>query len=274
MPLGFQLTRTESESPANVLHPPAWWRKPLPAWAQAAAAVVIFAAWYRAFSKRVYGDEMGDLVRSRLPDSSFIVRPGLVVGPGDPNDRFGYWPLRIADGGEVLALVADGRSNPEIARTLYLGEATVKTHLLHVFEKLGVTQEGKVVGRFRATGIRPKCGERLRTAGIVVLEGTRTGLAALAHLLDHRDRHRRRSLLDHRGRRRRGRVPRRPGGRRDRPQNSCAPAAARPVPDQPCRRNRPDIPAGPEIREGHQPDWRKPAAADIQYSTGSCFVFL
>jgi nucleoside-diphosphate-sugar epimerase len=44
-----------------------------------------------------------NLVRSRLPDSSFIVRPGLVVGPGDPNDRFGYWPLRMADGGEVLA---------------------------------------------------------------------------------------------------------------------------------------------------------------------------
>lgn len=44
-----------------------------------------------------------NLVRDRLPDRSFIVRPGLVVGPGDPNDRFGYWPLRIATGGEVLA---------------------------------------------------------------------------------------------------------------------------------------------------------------------------
>jgi pilus assembly protein CpaF len=37
---------------------------------------------------------------------------------------------------------------------------------IFVFEKLGVTQEGKVVGRFRATGIRPKCSERLKTAGI------------------------------------------------------------------------------------------------------------
>lgn len=44
-----------------------------------------------------------NLVRDRLPDRSFIVRPGLIVGPDDPNDRFGYWPLRIADGGEVLA---------------------------------------------------------------------------------------------------------------------------------------------------------------------------
>ena len=37
---------------------------------------------------------------------------------------------------------------------------------IFVFEKLGVTQEGKVVGRFRATGVRPKCCERLKASGI------------------------------------------------------------------------------------------------------------
>jgi pilus assembly protein CpaF len=37
---------------------------------------------------------------------------------------------------------------------------------IFVFEKLGVTQDGKVIGRFRATGVRPKCCERLRAAGI------------------------------------------------------------------------------------------------------------
>jgi pilus assembly protein CpaF len=35
-----------------------------------------------------------------------------------------------------------------------------------VFEKTGMNAEGRVVGRFRATGVRPKCWERLRTAGI------------------------------------------------------------------------------------------------------------
>jgi pilus assembly protein CpaF len=39
---------------------------------------------------------------------------------------------------------------------------------IFVFEKLGLTQEGKVAGRFRATGVRPKCAERLKAAGIVL----------------------------------------------------------------------------------------------------------
>ncbi len=38
-----------------------------------------------------------------MPGQVTIVRPGLIVGPDDDTDRFTYWPLRIADGGEVLA---------------------------------------------------------------------------------------------------------------------------------------------------------------------------
>ena len=34
--------------------------------------------------------------------SSLIVRPGLIVGPHDPTDRFTYWPVRVARGGDVL----------------------------------------------------------------------------------------------------------------------------------------------------------------------------
>jgi pilus assembly protein CpaF len=37
---------------------------------------------------------------------------------------------------------------------------------IFVFEKMGLTQDGKVIGRFRATGVRPKCCERLKMSGI------------------------------------------------------------------------------------------------------------
>jgi pilus assembly protein CpaF len=37
---------------------------------------------------------------------------------------------------------------------------------IFVFERMGITQDGKVIGRFRATGVRPKCCERLRASGI------------------------------------------------------------------------------------------------------------
>ena len=46
---------------------------------------------------------------------------------------------------QVLALVARGNSNLSIARALFLSEATVKTHLLHVFEKLGVSDRTRAV---------------------------------------------------------------------------------------------------------------------------------
>jgi 2'-hydroxyisoflavone reductase len=38
-----------------------------------------------------------------MPGKVTVVRPGLIVGPGDPSDRFTYWPVRVARGGEVLA---------------------------------------------------------------------------------------------------------------------------------------------------------------------------
>jgi pilus assembly protein CpaF len=39
---------------------------------------------------------------------------------------------------------------------------------IFVFEKAGLNKDGKVVGRFRATGVRPKCSERLKAAGILL----------------------------------------------------------------------------------------------------------
>ncbi len=38
-----------------------------------------------------------------LPGKTTVIRPGLIVGPGDTTDRFTYWPVRVSKGGEVLA---------------------------------------------------------------------------------------------------------------------------------------------------------------------------
>src|SRR3954453_22667097 len=42
----------------------------------------------------------------------------------------------------------------------------ITTQEIFLFEKMGITQDGKVIGRFRATGVRPKCCERLKASGI------------------------------------------------------------------------------------------------------------
>jgi ATP/maltotriose-dependent transcriptional regulator MalT len=46
---------------------------------------------------------------------------------------------------EVLGLVAAGTTNRETAARLFISEATVKTHLLHVYAKLGVTDRAAAV---------------------------------------------------------------------------------------------------------------------------------
>lgn len=42
-------------------------------------------------------------VEAAMPGHALAIRPGLIVGPLDPTDRFTYWPHRVAQGGEVLA---------------------------------------------------------------------------------------------------------------------------------------------------------------------------
>lgn len=54
---------------------------------------------------------------------------------------------------EILALVAEGLSNPEIAARLVIGESTVKTHMLHTFEKLEVSDRTRAVTRAMELGL-------------------------------------------------------------------------------------------------------------------------
>jgi nucleoside-diphosphate-sugar epimerase len=60
--------------------------------------------------EQVTGETYGPLkalceaqVQAAFPGGALIIRPGMIVGPHDPTDRFLYWPDRISEGGTVLA---------------------------------------------------------------------------------------------------------------------------------------------------------------------------
>lgn len=77
-----------------------------------------------------------------FPGKATIIRPGLIVGVGDATDRFTYWPVRVARGGEVLAPPA---SDPvQIIDARDLAEWTIRCC------------EQKVYGVFNATGPRAR----------------------------------------------------------------------------------------------------------------------
>lgn len=60
-----------------------------------------------------------------FPDRHTIIRPTLIVGPGDPTDRFTYWPLRMARGGQVLA-PGDGKDPVQVIDARDLAEWTIR----------------------------------------------------------------------------------------------------------------------------------------------------
>ncbi len=70
---------------------------------------------------------------------TLIIRPGLIVGPGDESDRFTYWPVRIDRGGEVLA-PGDPKDPVQIIDARDLAEWTIRM------------AENRETGTYNATG--------------------------------------------------------------------------------------------------------------------------
>ena len=54
---------------------------------------------------------------------------------------------------EILRAVADGNTNSAIADLLHISEATVKTHLVHIYTKLGVSDRAAAVSRAYESGV-------------------------------------------------------------------------------------------------------------------------
>jgi 2'-hydroxyisoflavone reductase len=83
-----------------------------------------------------------------MPGRVTTIRPGLIVGPDDPSDRFTYWPVRVAKGGEVLA-PGDPKDPVQFIDVRDLGTFCVKVI------------EDKTVGVYNATG--PNTGQKDET---------------------------------------------------------------------------------------------------------------
>jgi 2'-hydroxyisoflavone reductase len=75
----------------------------------------------------------------QFPGKATVIRPGLIVGPGDETDRFTYWPVRLARGGEYLA-PGDGSDPVQIIDARDLAEWTIRM------------AETRTLGTFNATG--------------------------------------------------------------------------------------------------------------------------
>lgn len=97
---------------------------------------------------------------SAFPGRTTVIRPGLIVGVGDTTDRFTYWPVRIARGGEVLAPPAGDPVQIIDARDL--SEWVIRCC------------EDRVYGVFNATG------PAARFTVKQMLEGTRDAVGAKA----------------------------------------------------------------------------------------------
>jgi DNA-binding NarL/FixJ family response regulator len=61
---------------------------------------------------------------------------------------------------EVFRLIADGLSNPEIAQELFISDTTVKTHITHILQKLGLRDRVQAVVLAYQTGLFDADGRR------------------------------------------------------------------------------------------------------------------
>jgi 2'-hydroxyisoflavone reductase len=89
-------------------------------------------------------------LRAAFGQRATIVRPGLIVGPGDDTDRFTYWPVRIEKGGEVLAPGDPEKDRVQVIDVRDLCEWAVRlceNHTFGTFMGIG-PQNGRSMGEF------------------------------------------------------------------------------------------------------------------------------
>ncbi len=91
-----------------------------------------------------------------------VIRPSLIVGPGDETDRFTYWPARLARGGEILA-PGDGNDPVQFIDVRDLAEWTIRVgeeRTTGVFNAAGpdhpITMDQMLAGIAQGVQVHPK----------------------------------------------------------------------------------------------------------------------
>jgi two-component system NarL family response regulator len=90
--------------------------------------------------KDISADDLVTCIRDLLAGKSYLA-PAAAAKLAEGVTRVQLTPRELAS----LRLMADGKSNKEIANELGISDRTVKTHLGHLFEKLGVTSRTEAV---------------------------------------------------------------------------------------------------------------------------------
>jgi len=90
--------------------------------------------------KDISADDLVGCIRDVLAGKTYLA-PAAAAKLAEGVTRIQLTPREMA----TLRLMADGKANKEIASELAIGERTVKTHLGHLFEKLGVTSRTEAI---------------------------------------------------------------------------------------------------------------------------------
>jgi len=111
-------------------------------------AIVIACRAHPEFVRRIAGDEIRrDALKVLLLSSrdKQLARAAAIEMPRVPRSGEVLSPREL----EVYELMMEGRTNPEIARTLFIAESTTKVHVRHILEKLGVRSRVEAVRAWR-----------------------------------------------------------------------------------------------------------------------------